>query len=426
MKTNIKEEMGLKRKVEFIVPLDEVQKSFSENFQKIQKKTKIQGFREGKAPIQAIKQNYYKKAWEAVMDDLFKNFYPKAIHENKLNPVSQPTLIDITLEEEKPCTFLVEIEIHPKIEVKNYLNLKIKKTDTKVTDENVSQSLEKLRDSLATYKDSLEVRPVKKDDQVLVSLDGSLNSKNIKELTHKELLLKLGEDKLAPDFDKHLMGLNVGEEKAFDFHFPKNHFYTHIADQTVSLKVKTLSLKEKEAPDLNDDFAKKFKIETLEELKNQIRKDLEKTSEQKAKESMENEIITKLVESNPVIDVPKSLIENQKKTLIENAKKRLKEYGMKAHEEEAWIKEQDAVFEKEAKFSIQSSYLIEKLIEDLKLQLNKEDIEKSLKESFPTKKVDEMEKELKKHNYWNNFIFNLGRQKAISFLLEKADLSKSP
>ncbi len=424
MKTGIKEENGLKRKVEFTIPLEQVQKSFSENFQKIQKKTRIQGFREGKAPIQTIKQAYYKKAWEAVMDDLFRDFYPKALLENKLKPVSQPTLLDITLEEKKPCTFLVEIEVHPTIEVKNFLNLKIKKLDSKVTDENVSQSLERLRDSLANYKDSLEVRPVKKEDWVVISLEGFLNSKNIKELTHKELLLKLGENKLAPHFDTHLMGLNRGAEKSFDFHFPKNHFYTHIADQTVSLKVQMKALKERQVPDLNDELAKKFKIETLSKLKEKIRKDLEETSKQKAKESMENEIVTKLVESNPVVDIPKSLIENQKKALIENARKRIKEYGMKPHEEEVWIKEQDSAFEKEAQFSIQSGYLIEKLIEDLKLQLTKEDINKSLKESFPSKTVEEMEQELKKHNYWNQFLFNLSRQKVIAFLIEKAEISK--
>ncbi len=424
METGIKEENGLKRKVEFIIPLEQVQKSFLQNFQKIQKKTKIQGFREGKAPLKAIKQNYYKKAWEAVMDDLFKNFYPKAILENQLKPVSQPILLDITLEEEKPCTFLVEVEVHPKIEVKNYLNLKIKKVNSKVTDENVSQSLERLKDSLANYKDSLEVRPVKKEDWVLISLEGFLNSKSIKELNHKELLIKLGDDKLAPHFDNHLMGLDIGAEKNFDFHFPKNHFYTHIADQTVSVKVKIKSLKIKETPDLNDELAKKFKIETLKQLKDKIREDLEENNKQRAKEGMENEIITKLVESNPFTDIPKSLIEKQKERLIENAKKRLKEYGMKPHEEEVWIKKQDSTFEKEAKFSIQSGYLIEKLIEDLKLQINKEDIEKSLRESFPGKEVNEMEQELKKHNYWNQFLFNLSRQKVISFLIEKADTSE--
>jgi len=332
METNITEIKGLKRKLKLTIPSEQVQQSFSKNFKNIQRDAKIQGFRKGKAPLTAIKQNFYKKAWQAVMDDLFKSFYPKAILENKLQPVGQPTLLDITLEDTKPCTFLVELEVHPKVEVNNYLNLKIKQISTQVTDQHISKTLTQLQDSLKT--------------------------------------------------------------------------------------------KEKESPALDDQFAQKFKVQTLSELKLKIRKDLEAAHKQKAKEGMENELITKLVEANPIPDIPQSLVEKQTKSLIENAKKNLTKYGMKPAEQESWIKKQSDQFEKEARFSIHSGYLIEALIENLKLQVQKKDIEIALKTAFPSKKPEDMENELKKHNYWNTFLFNLSRQKAISFLMEKADISK--
>ncbi|MGI9549545.1 MAG: trigger factor [Bdellovibrionales bacterium] len=423
METTIKEEQGLKRKVELIIPQEQVDASFSKNLKKIQQNTEIQGFRKGKAPLESIEQNFYKKAWESVMSELFESFYPKVLKENKLTPAGQPKLLDIQLEQKKPCTFLFEVEVHPSIEVKNYLKLKVKKQEVKITDENVSQTLERLRDSFASYKDSLEVRPLKKEDSVLISLEGSLNGTPIKELNHPELLLQLGNDKLASGFDQNLMGLQVGGEKSFNFLFPKDHAYTSIANQQVSMKVKIKALKVKEVPPLDDALAERFKIKTLKELKEKIHKDLEDTQQQKAKESMENEIVTQLVENNPITNIPQSLIEDQKKSLITNARKRLEDYGMNAQQQEVWIKEQDAQFEQEARFNIHSGYLLEQLMQDLKLQTTPEDIQKALQESFPSKNPEDMKKDLQKHNYWNQFLFHLNRKKVISYLIEKATVS---
>ena len=221
MKATIKEEQGLKRKLEFIIPLDQVDKRFSDQFQKIQKTAKMSGFREGKVPMETIKQNFYDKAWKAVMDDLFQSFYPKALNESQLNPAGQPMLMDIQLEEKKDCKFLVEIEVHPKVEVKNYLKLKVKKIDTEVTEKHVLESLDRLRESFAEFKDSLETRPTKKGDVIVIDMQGFLNSAPIKELSHKELMLDLGTDRLAPGFDNNLMGLNIGQEKSLIFNFLK-------------------------------------------------------------------------------------------------------------------------------------------------------------------------------------------------------------
>lgn len=422
MEANIKETDGLKKKLEFIVPLEQVDKSFSTQLQKIQRSTKIPGFREGKAPLEAVKKNFYQKAWNAVMDDLFRSFYPQALDEIKLNPAGQAKLLDIQLEEKKDCKFLVELEVHPKVEVKNYLNLKVKKIDTQVTEQHVQDSLDKLKESFTNYTDSLEDRPVKKGDCVTLSMEAFADSKKIKEFSQEELLLNLGENKLASDFDNNLMGLKIGQEKTFNFQLPKDHVYKNLAAKSLSFHVKLKGLKTKKEPDLNDEFAKKFKLETFNELKSRIKKDLEEVNKQKAKETMENEVIDKFVAANP-LDLPTSVIQDQKKKLIENAKKRLEGYKMKPAEQETWIKQQDAHFEKEAKFSVQASYLMEKLIEDLKITADPKDIEKSLKESFPDKKPEQMEEELKKNNYWSHFVFNLTRQKVIAHLLEKAELS---
>ena len=336
MKTSLLSQDGLKRKLEFTVPEENVKASFSKNFEKYQKEADIPGFRKGKAPKDKVKASYQGKIWNSVIDHLFSDFYPKVLSEHKLNPAGQPRLLDVKLEEEKPCTFTIELEIHPKIQIKKYLKLKIQKKEIKVTDEEVDSTLKKLQDSFATYKD---------------------------------------------------------KEK-----------------------------KEKIPAEINDEFLGRFQVKTLDELKEKIKKDLKELNEQKTKESIENEVIAKLVEENPT-SLPESLIAEQKETLKKNAKKRLDEYGVKDQEQIEWLNQREKEFEKEARFNVHSGYLIETLIKDLKIKPSEKDIEESLKESFPSKTADEMRQELQKHRYWNYFIFNLTRKKVVDYLVKEADIS---
>ena len=419
MQSSIKEEKGLKRKLEFAVSAQEVENCFLKNYQKIQKSAKMPGFRQGKVPLNTLKQTYKGHAHEAVMDDLFRSFYPKALKENEIHPAGPPTLLNLDLQEGKACKFLLEVEVHPQVKVENYMNLELKKINISIKEEEVSEALERLRQSCAKFEDSLNKSPVKKGDFFVINMEGFLASKNQKKLNYPNLLLQAGEDMVAPGFDDLLIGLNLEEEKEFDFEFPKNHPNFEIAGLNLNIKVRLIGFKNKQLPELSDELAKQFKLETLEELKAKIKKDLKVNLEQKAKEEMENNVVQQLVEKNPV-ELPEVLIKDQKQKLKDNAIKRLQEYKMPEAEQEVFLREKDTVFEKEAKESLHISYLMKQLIQNLKIKTTEEDIQKALQESFPKKKPEDMEKELKKGKYWDNFIFNLTRRQVIAYLIEKA------
>ena len=229
---------------------------------------------------------------------------------------------------------------------------------------------------------------------------------------------------VSPGFDDKLMGLTPDEEREFDFAFPKNHPNPEVAGLNFHIKVKMTGFKNKKLHELDNELAKRFKLETLEELKEKIRLDLKKNLEQRAREEMENNVIIQLIKNNP-LELPEVLIKEQKQKLKDNAKKRLQEYKMPEAEQEIFLQEKDSVFEKEAKESLHSSYLMEQLIYKLKIKTTEEDITQSLQESFPEKKPEDMKKELQKGKYWDNFIFNLTRRKVIAYLIEKANITSS-
>ena len=239
MKTQIKKKEGLKREIELVIPETEVERSYSKVWGKLQKKAKMQGFRQGKVPLDHVKKAYVLEAHKEVTDELFKSFYPEALKELKLNPVSSPTLKDLKLEEKKEALFLLEIELHPEVKVKNYKLLEIKKEDSKITDKDVEETLKKLQQASAT-----------KD--------------------------KEGKETLPP---------------------------------------------------IDDELAKKFKVNSLIELKRRIREDMTKQKEAQVKEKMENDIIDELVKKNP-LDLPEALVQDQKMRLKDNAKKNLMHYKL--------------------------------------------------------------------------------------------------
>ena len=421
MKISIKEGKGLKRQLEFVVPFTEVDKHFAKHYLKIQKKAKMPGFRTGKIPLQTLKQNYKNQAYEAVTDDLFKTFYPKILQENKIHPAGPARLLYLDLEEGKDCKFYLELEVHPQIKVENYTNIELEKPSVLIKEEEIKETLKKLQQSFVKFEDFTKAGPVERGDCLILNVDGFSDQKE-KKVDYKNLLMEIGKDMLAPGFDDYLIGLHLNEVKEFDFLFPKEHLDLKLAGLSLHIKLQIKAFKKKILPELNDEFAKHFKLDTLKSLKERIRKDLKKNLEAKAQEKMENDLIKQLIKKNPV-ELPETLIKEQKQKLKDNAIKRLKEYKMPPEEQEVFLKKRDSLFEEEAKDSLHISYLMGKLIQELKITTTKEDIRKSLQESFPTKKPEDMEKKLKQEEYWDNFIFNLTRQKVIAYLMDQAKIT---
>lgn len=425
MESSVKKEKGLKRQLEFVISVDEVKNCFLKNYQKLQKKAKMPGFRQGKIPLETLKQVYKAQAYEAVVEDLFQSFYPKALREHKIHPAGDPVLIDLKLQEGKACKFLLEVEVHPEVKVENYLNLELKKENIDIEEKDIAGALETLRNFSADFKDSLNTGPLKKGDFFLVCLKGFLiGNKKRKKMDYPSLLLQAGENLIAPGFDDKLMGLKLGEERDFEFEFPQNHSKAEMAGLNLHIKAKLLAFKDKWIPDLNDELAQRFKSQTLEELKMKIKEDLTKKLKKEAEEKLNNSLIRELIKKNP-LEIPEVLIKRQKQKLKENVRKSLEGHKTK-EEQDAFLQKEDSVFEKQAKENLHSSYLMEQLIEDLQIKATEEDIKKFLKEAFPQERPEDVEKRLKGNKNWSNVIFNVMRRKVITYLMEKAKIVDGP
>ena len=420
MKSEVTESRGLKRRLKLEIPVEEVRKSFFKQYERIQKKARIPGFRRGKAPQSILKQNYGDTVLKEVLDDLFQIFYPRALKENHIRPAASPALMDIKLEEDQPCALTLELEVHPEIKPLNNLQLKIKKQNTTVTDSEVEAGLHYLREVHAEFKEYTEERAVQKGDGVIADVTCFLNNRKIKELTFSEGAFSVEEEGLAPGFDRHLTGLKVREEKEFRFTFEKNYQLTSVAGQTCSFKVKIRKIRRKVLPELNDELAKKYKKKTVLDLKKMVREQLLQEKEKIARRLMEDEVRDKLIQANP-LPLPESMVRERTTMLMEEKRKELKEKALPPEQEEKQLREGKGGFEETARKTLHFTYLMNKVISDLKIHLTEEEITRRLKELAPSENPEKIKTALKADGRWDSFVTHSIYRKAVNRLIEDAE-----
>ena len=421
MKSALTETKGLKRKLELVIPSEDVQAVFSAQYEKIQKKAKLSGFRKGKIPLSLLKKNYGAAAWKETLDHLFQKFYPQALQKNNLQPAGSPTLLNAKLEENQPCTLTLELEVHPEIKAANYLKLKIKKRETHISDKEFEEALRRLREFSAELKERSEEKPIQKGDLASVDLACFLKDQPFKKLTSPDYVFIVGNDLIAPDFDKRLIGLKAQEKKDFDFTFPKTHPEPKVAGKTLSFKVKVKKIQQQILPELNEELAKKHKAKDVAELKQRIRTELTQEKEKNARQQMENEIAEKLMEANPLA-LPESLVKERKKELMEKERERLGGQGAPSGRLNKLLKDREEDFEKAARKELHLTYLIRKLIFDLKITPSEKDIEKSLKTLLPTATPEEAKKALKADKRWDSLMAYTTHRKIMDYLIENAEI----
>ena len=420
MKSSIIEAKELSRKLEIIIPAQHVNLSFKRQYEKLQKTAKIPGFRPGKVPLNALKQSYQGSAHNAVMDDLFQNFYYQALALSKItNPASPAKLLDLDLQENQDCRFIVTLEVHPEITIKNYQGLELKKFKKQITDQEIDEALERLQIPYSQLEDLNKDGALKKEDFFTVDLEVLNKTTNQELFKQKDILLQAGAQNFSPEVDK-LIGCYKGEVIKFFHQFPKNYHNTKIAGQYLLCKAKLTGFKKIKLPPLDDELAKKYGLDNLKDLKVKVKQKLEQQNEKEIKSKLEKELIKQLIEKNPIPLIPKHLMQEKMEELTKQAKIQLTEQKWTEESQNKFLIKNKSVLQAEAIKHIKGDYLITKLIEVLNITYTTEDITKYLAHMFPKKTFKEAKKTLEQQNRWSYFIYNLKRQKTISHLIKTA------
>jgi trigger factor len=365
--------------VQFNVQIDkdrvkaEVEKAYSS----VAKGAKIRGFRPGKAPRRVLSHMYGSRIAKEVAEKLVEETYPKAVTDQKLQPVTQPAIERKEIVEGEPFSYTARVEVLPTIESVKYEGLAAKRSGVTVTDEQVTGEIDQLRDSHATLEEPAKQRGAEKGDALTIDFAVEVEGQKIQDAGTNDFQVALGRGTLFPAIEEALIGMKVGDQKEVDVPMPPAHPHKKLRGKTAKFQVTLKGLKERVLPKADDEFAKDLgKYDTLEALKADIRERLAKQGNEAVENAVAEQLVVELVKQNP-IDVPPSLVQRQMRVTEQEILNRARSQGgdVKGLGEE--LKEKVLA---DSELKVRAGLLMAEIAKKEAIQIGNDEIEQGLKE----------------------------------------------
>jgi len=370
MEVNIKEISPVKKAIHITVPQQFVDEKFQAAYEKIGKTAKIKGFRPGKAPKHILKQTYKGTIMQELFQQIINETYYKVLSENDIWPVSHPEIQPKELVEGKDFEYVALVETKPDFENLKYTELTLTKEKLIISDEVIQKEIDILREQNSTstlIEDSEKL--IENGNIAVIDFEGSFEDGTpIPKGNAENHSIEVGLKQFIPGFEEGLVGMKVGEEKTLNLKFPDNYTNAELNGKKVNFNVKLKEIREKQLPELNDDFAKSAgKYESLDDLKTKTREGLVRYKEGNINFNLRQNIAQELIKLND-FEAPKSIIQEQKKRLISEASMRLTHLG--PDNVKKYVDENDAEFLKQATTNVKLYFLFEEIakIENIKIE----------------------------------------------------------
>jgi len=299
------------------VPVEEVEAETGRAVAKVQQRAKLKGFRPGKAPTGIIRQQFAGEIREQVLEALIPKHLQNRMEAENLKWVGKPDITEVHLEPGEPLRFKAEFEVVPQIELQDYKDLSVPYHDPQVTDEDVNQRIEELRQQKAEFVNE-DPRPLQDGDHAAFSLE-SLSGVEGTAIKQDEMTLEIGGADTMEDFTQQLRGMSPGEEKEFDVHYAEDYGQEKLAGKTVRFRAQIKAVRRKELPEVNDEFAQDLgDYRTVDELRDAVRKSLFAQRQFAAQEEAKNKLVDKLVDMHD-FPVPEAFVDQQIRNRTERA-----------------------------------------------------------------------------------------------------------
>ena len=288
----------------------------------------IPGFRKGKVPQKLIEKEYGVEIfYEDAANILIPDAYAEEMKDCDLEIVSRPEIDVVQLEKGKPFIFTAELAVKPEVTLGDYKGLDVPKTRVTVKKEEVEEELKRTQEQNAR-EITIEDRPVKDGDILTIDYSGSVDGEKFEGGTAQDQTLIIGSGAFIPGFEEQLIGKELNEETEINVTFPEEYHAADLAGKEAVFEVKIKAIKEKELPELDDEFASEVsEFETLDEYKADIKEKIRERKKEEAKTERENKLVDLAVE-NAQMDIPDAMVEEQVQQMTEEFAQRLSYQGL--------------------------------------------------------------------------------------------------
>lgn len=317
MQTTLESLNGLERRLNVSLPLTEIDTEVSARLKKIARTAKLAGFRPGKVPLKIVEQQFGPQVRQEVLGDVVKKSFGDAVREQNLRVAGLPSIEPRSGGEgggafEYSATF----EVYPEVTVTDVSSLQFKRPVHEIVEADVDRTLEILRRQRVKF-DPVE-RPAATEDLVTIDYRGTIDGVEFPGGSASDHGVILGQGRLLPEFESHLVGFSAGATAAFDLQFPDTYHGKDVAGKTARFEVTLQRVAAPRLPDLDAEFAKQMGIEDgdLEKLRAEVRSNVEREIKARIRKRIKDQVMQALLDANE-LPIPKSLVDMEAQRLTQ-------------------------------------------------------------------------------------------------------------
>ena len=431
MKVEVEKHPGLVSKLQIELPPEDVAKEWDAIANSFARVAKIPGYRPGKAPRAVIDKRFRKEIQEELTKKLVSKSYHEAVEREQLRVASLTNIEDVQFGENKSMRFRATVVTAPEFELPDYKQIPVQVPDTKVSDVDVDEALDRLRDQSADFVD-VPARGLEMGDFAVLDFDGSVESKPISEIAPqasknlyggKKFWLHLAAGNFLPKFCEQLIGQKPGETRLVIVHFPEDFMVKELAGKKADYAVTLRDIKEKVLPAVDDAFAAKLVPgKTLADLRQMIEHDIEHAKEHDAERAKESQIV-KFLHEQTQFELPPALLQNETRRALAELVQQNRERGVT---DEMLKEKEKELIDGAASLAghrLKTNFILHRIAEREKIQVVKEDIDFRLKQEAARYDIspEKMRKELQQKDALDDVAEQILLGKTLDFL--KANVS---
>lgn len=416
--------------LEVEVEPEKFDRAIDQAYKKIVKKVNIPGFRKGKAPKVIIERYMGKKyLYDEAVEIIIPDAYLSAIEDTGIEPVSQPELELVQVEEGKPVIFKAKVVVKPEVKLGQYKGLEIEDPRREVGDEDIQKELEKLQNRHAKLV-TLEEGAVESGDLVTIDFEGKIDGVPFEGGKADDYSLEIGSGSFIAGFEDQIVGMNINETRDISVTFPQDYGKEELAGKDAVFTVTVKLIKRKELAPLDDEFAKDVsEFDTLEELRADLANKLKQAAEAMAKRQMQKDAVSLAVE-NAEVDIPSEMIDNRMEEMVSSMEQRLSTQGLTLDKYLTYTNSNmDELRERvrpDAETSVRQSLIIDAVAKAENLEVTEEEITEEIGRMSGEMKQDPevIRKILEGQNQLEFIKESILREKTVQFLVDQAVLKE--
>lgn len=400
-----------------------------EAFKKNVKKISVPGFRKGKAPRKLIEKTYGEGIFfDEAVDSVLPAAYDDAVKELNLEPVDTPKIDIKEIGKDKDLVVSASVTVKPEVKLGEYKGLKLDDIVHTVSDDDVDAELSK-RQEKGARQVTVEDRAVQEKDTATIDFEGFIDGTAFAGGKGENFELVIGSGQFIPGFEEQIIGKSIGDEFDVNVTFPEDYHSEELKGRAAVFKTKVNAISYKELPELDDEFAKDVsEFDTLAELKEDIKKKLQESADERTKQEKENAAVDKVVE-NMTVDVPECMVNTRIESTIRENNARMAQQGISFEQYLGYMGTTLDQFKEQikpnAELQVKGTLALEQIAKEENIEVSEADLEEQLKKMAEAYSMElEKVKEFMREENLENIKADLKISKALDFIVENTKWSK--